>query len=182
MSSDYHIRAEVQADIGSIAQVHRAAFGPEEPIPDLVQTIRDLNAPIPSLSFVACTANEQVVGHVMLSHGWLDAPDRLHDILILSPLGVDPAVQRKGIGTALLQHAVTQAKATTAPLLILEGNPKFYAPRGFEPAHSYDIRRPSLRIPEPALQLVRLPVYDASMAGTLVYRDLWWTLDCVGLR
>jgi len=32
------------------------------------------------------------------------------------------------------------------------------------------------------LQMKRLPSYDPSMTGTLIYRDLWWELDCVGLR
>ncbi|MCD2261072.1 hypothetical protein, partial [Psychroserpens luteolus] len=90
--------------------------------------------------------------------------------------------QRKGVGTALVAHAIQEAGRTTAPILLLEGNPAFYGPRGCAPSGAYGIRRPSLRIPERALQVVRLPSYTPEMTGTLVYRELWWDLDCVGLR
>ena len=118
----------------------------------------------------------------MLSHGWLDAPQQMIDILVLSPLGIAKAAQGNGIGTALLAHAAAAARRTPAPILFLEGNPAYYGPRGFEPSKPCGIRSPSLRIPEPALQMLRLPAYRPEMTGTLVYRDLWWELDCVGLR
>ncbi|MEM9551166.1 MAG: N-acetyltransferase [Pseudomonadota bacterium] len=176
------IRPETPDDIAPIAKLHRAAFGPDEPIPQLVERLRALSAALPTLSFVACEAAGPVVGHVMLSHAWLDAPDRLIDILVLSPLGVATHAQRNGVGTALLAHAVTEAARTPAPILILEGDPGYYGPRGFEPATALGLRAPSLRIPDRAMQLVRLPGYRAGMTGSLVYRDLWWDLDCVGLR
>jgi putative acetyltransferase len=43
-------------------------------------------------------------------------------------------------------------------------------------------RTPSLRIPEPAFQVIHLPNYSQDMIGTLVYREVFWPLDCVGLR
>lgn len=182
MSLSYTIRTERSGDEAGIAGVHRLAFGPSEPIPALVQRLRSLNAPLPTMSFVACDANGAILGHVMMSHGWIDAPQNMIDILILSPLGVTPHAQKQGVGTALLDKATKTAMRTAAPILALEGNPAYYGPRGFEPAKSYNIRRPSLRIPEKALQIVRLPSYDPEISGSLVYRDLWWELDCVGLR
>ena len=182
MSLSYTIRPERAGDEAEIADVHRLAFGPSEPIPQLVQRLRSLNAPLPTISFVACDANGAILGHVMMSHGWIDAPQNMIDILILSPLGVTPEAQKRGVGTALLSKATETAKQTAAPILALEGNPAYYGSRGFEPAKSYNIRRPSLRIPEQALQIVRLPSYTPEIMGSLVYRDLWWELDCVGLR
>ena len=182
MTIGISIRREHPADVEPIAQVHQKAFGPDEPISALVARLRQLDAPLATVSLVAADDAGSIQGHVMLSHAWLDAPDRLIDILVLSPLGVAPDAQRKGIGTALLQKAIKEAQATSAPILILEGNPKFYGPRGFEPSKPLGIRAPSLRIPERALQVVRLPSYDKAISGSLVYRDLWWELDCVGLR
>lgn len=43
-------------------------------------------------------------------------------------------------------------------------------------------RRPSLRIPEPAFQVLRLDSWEPWMTGTLVYSRIFWDLDCVGLR
>lgn len=182
MSRATHIRAETPDDVAAIDDLHRVAFGPAEPIPALVDQLRRLEAPLPTLSYVACDSTGSVVGHVMLSHSWLDAPERLIDLLVLSPLGVAPDAQGQGIGTALVQRALAAAGETTAPLVMLEGDPRYYGPRGFTPAANLRIRRPSLRIPEAALQAVRLPAYRPEMTGTLVYRELWWALDCVGLR
>ncbi|MGB1209671.1 MAG: GNAT family N-acetyltransferase, partial [Paracoccaceae bacterium] len=174
MSCDYTIRPERPEDAEAISKVHDLAFGPDEPIALLVKRLRTLRAPYPTLSFVACADSGGLLGHVMLSHSWLDAPERLVDVFVLSPLGVMPKAQGQGIGTALVAHAIAEAKQTPAPILFLEGDPAFYATRGFEPSKPFGIRAPSLRIPEPALQMVRLPSYDPQMRGSLVYRDLWW--------
>ena len=176
--STLSIRAETPGDREAIDRVQRDAFS-DPVIPQLIARLRGLMAPLPTISLVA-EGPESVLGHVILSHSWIDAPAALADILVLSPLGVAPAAQGRGIGTKLLAAAVEAASRTPAPLLLLEGDPRFYGPRGFEPARG--IRRPSLRIPEAALQMVRLPGHRAETTGTLVYRELWWELDCVGLR
>lgn len=49
-------------------------------------------------------------------------------------------------------------------------------------AHHSVVRRPSLRIPVPALMVCELPAYEPWMTGTLVYGEPFWRLDCVGLR
>lgn len=182
MTNNYSIRAEIPGEADAISELHNDAFKDDAKIAALVPKIRKLEAPIATISIVAQSPLGDVLGHVMLSHSWLDAPDRLVDILVLSPLGVATAAQKQGIGTALIKRAIDEASVTTSPILILEGNPAFYGPRGFEKAKDYGIRSPSLRIPEAALQLVRLPSYKASTTGTLVYRELWWELDSVGLR
>lgn len=182
MTLTYTIRTETPDDVNHIAAVHLAAFGQDEPIPDLVDRLRQLDAPLPTVSLVAEDTSGRIIGHLMLSHSWLDAPDRLIDILVLSPLGVRPSAQRQGVGKALISEAINMAGQTTAPILVLEGSPTYYAARGFVAASTLNIRRPSLRIPEKALQVVTLPGFDPRMTGSLVYRDLWWEMDCVGLR
>src|ERR687897_374193 len=47
-------------------------------------------------------SNGEVVGCVALSRAWLDARERLVDVLVLSPLAVAPDRQRQGIGGRLL--------------------------------------------------------------------------------
>ena len=182
MAIDFSIRAESAGDVDAISGVHLDAFAGDARIPVLVGRLRRLDAPLPSKSFVAQAASGEVLGHVMISHSWLDAPDRIRDILVLSPLGVATAAHGLGIGSALLDRAVQEASMTVAPILFLEGNPAFYGPRGFEASKPCGIRAPSLRISERALQMRRLPSYTEAATGTLVYRDLWWALDCVGRR
>lgn len=175
------IRRERAADTGMVRDVVARAFGPGEPVPGLVDRLRDSGAGRDGLSFVA-VAGGDVVGHVMLTRSRLDAPRRLVEVLVLSPLSVAPERQAAGIGTALVRHAIAQAEATAFPLLFLEGSPRYYGRRGFESAGPLGFRRPSLRTPEPAFQVRRLPAHEPWMTGTLVYPDVFWDLDCVGLR
>jgi len=182
MSVTYSIRPETPADAPLIAALHQDAFGPSEPIPALVQGLREMEGAFAFVSLVAEDQNAQVIGHVMLTHAWLDAPKSMVDVLVLSPLGVRSDVQRQGIGAALIAHAIKAAEALGAPLLFLEGNPAYYGPRGFETASALGFRAPSLRIPDRAFQVVKLSGYSDDMTGTLVYREPFWALDCVGLR
>ena len=125
----------------------------------------------------------RIVGHILFTRSLLDAPRRLVDVLVLSPVSVAPAHQRRGIGTALIRHGMDEVRRLPdEPLVFLEGAPGFYGRFGFEPAGALGFRRPSLRIPEPAFQVVRLAPWEPWMTGTLVYSRVFWDLDCVGLR
>lgn len=123
-----------------------------------------------------------VVGHVQLNRSWVDARAALVGVLVLSPLSVDPAHQRQGIGTALVEAAVEAAAATGTPALFLEGSPDYYGARGFDRASGHGFVRPSVRIPDAAFQVVVLESHEEWMTGALVYCDAFWALDCVGLR
>lgn len=123
-----------------------------------------------------------VVGHVGLSHAWLDARRALVDVLLLSPLSVRPDRQGEGVGTALVEAAVRQADDLRAPALFLEGSPAYYGSRGFAPGSAHGFEAPSRRTPEPAFQVALLPAHEPWMTGRLVYRDVWWEHDAAGLR
>jgi putative acetyltransferase len=174
------IRAETPADVDRVRQVHRQAFA-DPHVADLADALRIAPAPVEPLSLVA-TVDDQVVGHVLLSASRVDAPSRLVDVLVLSPIGVEPEQQGQGIGTKLITHALEAADARGVPLVFLEGPPDYYGDRGFEPASATGFRAPSLRIPDPAFQVARLSSYEPWMTGTLVYSETFWALDCVGLR
>jgi putative acetyltransferase len=136
---------------------------------------------LPPLSYVA-TVDDRVIGHVLLSASRLDALARLVDVLVLSPIGIDPDHQGWGIGTRLVEHALAAADRHGVPLVFLEGDPDYYGRRGFETASVHGFRAPSLRIPDVAFQVARLSPYEPWMTGTLVYAETFWALDCVGLR
>lgn len=161
-------------DHDAVHALHHAAFGNDDAVPNLVADLRLLDAPFPTVSIVAVHDAGTVVGHVMLSHAWVDAEDRLVDVMVLSPLGVHPTAQNQGIGTALIDASLKAATGLGAPLVFLEGHDRYYGPRGFEKAMSLGFRRPSLRMPENAFQVARLPGFDRTMTGTFVYRDVHW--------
>ena len=124
----------------------------------------------------------RVGGHVMLSHSWVDARERLVDVLVLSPLSVAPPHQRSGLGAALLDAAIAEAERLGAPALFLEGDPGFYGARGWVPGEDHGFAAPSARIPGPAFQVRLLAGWQSWMTGALVYVEAFWALDCVGLR
>ena len=164
-----------------VRKVIDEAFG--DPIVGvLVDDLKRGDAWIEGLSFVA-DIDDTVVGHVMFTRSILDAPKRLVDVLVLSPLSVLPEHQRHGVGTALAAYGLQQVAATRPePLVFLEGHPDFYPRLGFRPAGQLGFRRPSLRIPEPAFMVFTLRSYEDWMTGTLVYAQEFWKHDCVGLR
>ena len=175
------IREETADDHRDVREVHARAFGDNEPVPALVEALRVAEAAVAPMSFVAAV-DDRVVGHVLLSAARLDAPRRIVDVLTLSPLGVVPEFQRRGIGTRLIAYALAAADSQGVPLVFLEGSPHYYGTRGFERADTLGFRSPSLRIPEPAFQVARLSAHEPWMTGTFVYPDVFWALDCVGLR
>jgi putative acetyltransferase len=175
------IRAERPGDLDAISEVQTAAFADGGQVSALVATLRATPAALAPVSFVA-TIGDSVAGHVMLSASRLDAPPRLVNVYVLSPLGVIPERQGQGIGTALVRQALAAARDLPAPLVFLEGSPGYYGKRGFERAGDLGFRRPSLRIPPEAFQVARMPGYETWMTGTLVYSDPFWAHDSVGLR
>lgn len=101
---------------------------------------------------------------------------------MLSPLSVLPAARRRGIGSALVRAAVSWAGAAGWPVVFLEGDPGYYGRLGFTAAGDDGFSPPSVRIPLAAFQATLLPAYEPWMRGALVYADVFWRLDCVGLR
>lgn len=174
------IRPEAPGDQQAVLDVVRSAFASEgDLVPDLVLALRDAGHGRGGL--VAEDAG-RVIGHVQLNRSWVDARERLLEVLVLCPLSVHPDHQRRGAGKALVAAALELAKTESAPALFLEGDPAYYGRLGFEPGTSHGFSSPSTRIPDPAFQVVVLPGHEAWMTGALVYCEPFWALDCVGLR
>jgi putative acetyltransferase len=176
------LREERPGDRKAVRSVQLRAFGDEgSMVADLVDTLRDGIAAGGGLALVA-EVDGQVAGHVMFTRSLLDAPRRLVEVQVLSPLGVLPGRQRQGIGSALVRHGLKIVADRGAPLVFLEGSPRYYPRFGFVPGGTLGFRKPSLRIPDAAFQVATLPAYESWMTGTLVYAEPFWRHDAVGLR
>ena len=183
MSKHRTIRAEDPGDADEVVAVRRvvsSAFGGEH-VAGLLDGLRESVAWL-DLCFVAEDAGE-IVGMVCYSRAWLDAPARLVEVLVLSPLAVRPEHQRTGLGTELVRDTMDRLSDRDEPLVFLEGDPGYYSRLGFVAGEGLGFTSPSVRIPTPAFQVGSLPGYDPEqMTGALVYPDVFWRHDAVGLR
>lgn len=177
------IRLEHAGDHPAVRDVHFAAFDAEHgPVVSyLTDDLRTLVGPSDGLSLVAQDAG-RVVGHVMFTRSLLDAPRRLVDVQVLSPLAVLPEYQGQGIGSALVRRGLEILTERSVPLVFLEGSPGYYARFGFTAGGDHGFRKPSLRTPDAAFQVARLAAFEPWMTGTLVYSEIFWRHDAVGLR
>ena len=177
------IRKERPEDRETVAEVHREAFGSEHglAVAALVEDLREAMEDGDGLSLVA-VSDDRVAGHVMFSRGLLDAPARLVAVEILSPVAVRPDMQGVGIAAALIRRGLELRDSLGVPAVFLEGDPGYYGRMGFAPAKPLGFRRPSLRIPDGAFQVITLSAYEPWMTGTLVYPDAFWRHDLVGRR
>ena len=176
------VRREEPSDREAVGEIHRAAFGDQgEWVARLVDGLRAGLTADNGLSLVAIDSGT-VVGHVMFTTSLLDAPSRLVDVQVLSPVGVLPARQRRGIGSLLISTGLQALAERSIPLVFLEGSPVYYPRFGFVPAKEAGFRKPSLRIPDAGFQVKLLPAFEPWMTGTLVYSHTFWDHDAVGLR
>ncbi len=163
--------------------MHLAAFGDHgQVVGDLVDALRLEARGDDALSLLAEDAHGNVVGHVMFTRSLLDAPRQLVEVQVLSPVAVLPERQGQGTGAALIKAGLDVMIERLVPVVFLEGDPRYYSRLGFWPGAEQGFRKPSLRIPDPAFQALRLPDHEPWMTGTLVYSETFWRHDAVGLR
>ena len=159
------IRLAGDADRPSILAVHRAAFGDDD-VPRLVEELWASEWYVPDLAFVA-EEDGRVVGHVM--NTWNSVEGSEVPVLQLSPLGVLPEYQGRGHGSALVRASVDAVRARGEPLLIVEGNPKYYGRFGFVRADELGLLPPPEALHDWAFQVAVLdPTVDLPQ-GRVVY-------------
>jgi putative acetyltransferase len=159
------IRPETAADHDTIRKINDEAFG--SPIEaKLVAAIRESDRFVPELSLVAVSEG-QTSGHVISSY--VDVEPGARRVLQVGPLAVLPSHQRRGIGSALMEETIRIADARAEPLLLIEGNPKYYERFGFARADAAGIEPP----PEahgPQYFMIRpLAGYDPAFRGRAIY-------------
>jgi putative acetyltransferase len=157
-------RPERPADMLAIRSVVSAAF-PDSGEAGLVDALRLAARPFVSL---VAELDGEVVGHIALTPVAFDpmsSRDRL--ALGLAPLSVAPAHQRHGVGTALVEAAVAESRELGADVVVVLGDPAYYARFGFEPASRLRLRC-VYEAPEDAFQALVLKAFEVRPAMTTV--------------
>ncbi|MFJ3406543.1 GNAT family N-acetyltransferase [Promicromonospora sp. NPDC090134] len=173
--SEHVIRPEAPEDFPAIRTVQLAAFG-EDRVADGVDRIRESWIYRPATSLVAVSDGD-VVGHVMITGCTVTSDAGERTVAMLTPLGVLPEHQRRGIGSALVRAALAGAEAAGEPFVVLEGSPAYYGALGFVPArdHGIEMQLPDWA-PAEAGQVYLLPAHDPAdptLHGRITYPPVY---------
>jgi predicted N-acetyltransferase YhbS len=159
------ILPETPADADVIERLHERTFGPGRYARTAFR-IREGAGHLIDLSFTA-RIGTLLVGSVR------QTPIRIGEIkaLLLGPLTVEPPFRRRGIGLALLQRALGEAKQDGHRLVVLVGDEPYYAKVGFRRIPKGQARMPGPIDPERLL--VAELAEDAFMGVSGPIRPEW---------
>jgi len=120
------ILPETAADAPAIERLHERTFGPGR-FAKTAYRLREQSAHRLDVSFTAR------IGTLLVGSVWL-TPVRIGDskALLLGPLTVEPAFRERGVGQALIERALQEAKAKGHRLVILVGDEPYYGKCGFK--------------------------------------------------
>lgn len=119
------IHAETPGDADAVERLHERTFGPGRFVLTSYR-LRERIAHVPALSFTA-RIGTLLVGSVRQSPICIgDTP-----ALLLGPLTIEPPFRSKGVGRALIERSVKEARAQGHRLIVLVGDEPYYARAGF---------------------------------------------------
>jgi predicted N-acetyltransferase YhbS len=119
------IRTEVNRDVAAREALLDAALA--ERFTKTAERLRDGRLPADGLAFVACDGRK-LVGTVRL---WDVSAGPGRPALLLGPLAVATEWRNRGIGAALVRHALAVAAARGHTVVLLVGDGPYYARFGF---------------------------------------------------
>src|SRR5580658_1726702 len=120
------ILPETSDDAAAIERLHERTFGPGR-FAKTAYRLREQAAHRLDVSFTAR------IGTLLVGSVWL-SPVRIGETkaLLLGPLTVEPAFREQGVGQALIEQALVEAKAKGHRLVILVGDEPYYGKCGFK--------------------------------------------------
>jgi predicted N-acetyltransferase YhbS len=155
-AAPFVIRAERASDVVAREALLDACFG-ENRHTRTCQRLRDGRTPAEGLALSAL-AQGRLVGTLRLWHvsaGGVPA-------LVLGPLAVDPTCRDLGVGAALMNHALTAAKARGHGAVVLLGDAPYYVRFGFSGLKTTELSLPG---PFERDRLLGLELRDGALDG-----------------
>jgi len=130
------IRPEIAADTDAIERLHERTFGPGR-YAKTAYRLREGGAHSLALSFTA-RIGTLLVGSVRLTPVCIGSTPAL----LLGPLTVEPPFRGRGIGLALIERALGDARTKGHKLVVLVGDAPYYARAGFRPVPVGRVKMP----------------------------------------
>ncbi len=132
------IRTETAADFAARERLLDRAFGRERRR-KTSERLREGRLPAEGLAFTAVDEKGKLVGTIRL---WDIVAGSAGRALLLGPLAVDCKGQGKGVGAALMRHAIAEARILGHSAIILVGDAPYYARFGFAHGPVADLHLP----------------------------------------
>ena len=120
------VSAEVPADAPAIRGVHEACF----PTSAEAELVEKLQADGDAVLSLVGRYHGAVAGHVLFSRVKAVESRGLR-VTALGPVAVVPAQKRSGIGSALIREGLNRLERDGEDLVLVLGDPKYYARFGF---------------------------------------------------
>lgn len=156
-------RAETPADIPTIREVTVAAF-PTAHEADIIDALRGDPAWIDGLSIVATDRTDRIVGHGLLSRGYIDDAR----CLVLGPVSVRPEDQNHGVGSVVNRALLDAARRMGEHHVVVVGHAEYYPRFGFGRASAHGIRL-TIDAPDEAIMALTLDAAHPLPAGMVRY-------------
>jgi predicted N-acetyltransferase YhbS len=121
----WQIRPESVADGPLVDALNAVSFGPGR-FAKSAYRLREGVDPVAGLSFVAVDD-----GGLLGSIRFWPIAVGMELSLLLGPLAVEPRLRGRGIGIALMKHAIAEARALGFPSILLIGDEPYYVRVGF---------------------------------------------------
>lgn len=122
----WQIRPEQGEDGPLVELLNAISFGPGR-FAKSAYRLREGVDPVAGLSFVAVGGNGELLGSIRF---WPVAIG-MEKSLLLGPLAVQPGLRGRGIGIALMKHAIAEARVLGFPSIVLIGDEPYYVRVGF---------------------------------------------------
>lgn len=115
----------------------------------LAEEIRAKPWYVPELELIMVDETDEIIGYAMFSRFHIEGRyDR--ELLLLSPVAVKTALQRRHISKDLLECGMDKARQLGYAAVLVEGDPRNYRARGFDTSAKYGIvAGPRIHLPHP---------------------------------
>ena len=131
---DLSIEPEKESEYPLIYELVKSAFetaqNAEGDEHDYVNQLRKTDNYIPELSFTV-KDKTRIIGHIMLTRMSIDRGNIKLEALLLSPVCVQLEYRNMGIGSKLIEFALSKAKGMGFKAVFLVGDSPLYAKLGF---------------------------------------------------